>query len=81
MPETLEAVKDRISDRYLGKSGIHAIGLRRSANAITVYLKISRDPSQRSTLDSLRKEASPYVVIAKEAPDAGSALADIPFRA
>lgn len=70
MAETLEAVKDRISERYLGKSGIHAVGLRRSANAITVYIKPTSDPTQQRTLESLRQEASPYQVITKEAAEA-----------
>ena len=68
MAETLEAVKDRISERYLGSSGIHAVGLRRSANAITVYFTPTADPAElRLTLDNLRKEASPYKVITEEA--------------
>ena len=68
MAESLESVKDRISERYLGSSGIHAVGLRRSANAITVYFTRTGDPNQfRLTLDNLRKEASPYNVIAEEA--------------
>ena len=70
MPETLEAVKDRISEHYLGKAGIHAVGVRRSANAITVYFQPSDDPAQQVTLESLRQEASPYGVIAKEAAEA-----------
>lgn len=71
MPETLESVKDRISKRYLGKAGIHAVGVRRSANAITVYVESISDAQQaetrEQTLESLRKDASPYAVLTKHA--------------
>jgi hypothetical protein len=73
MADTLEAVKDRISEHYLGKSGIHAVGVRRSANAITVYFKPSSDPAQQCTLEVLKREASPYKVITKEAAEANFA--------
>ena len=70
MPETLESVKDRISERYLGKAGIHAVGVRRSANAITVYLQNLGDAGQQKTLECLRKDALPYSVVTKDAAPA-----------
>ncbi|MGD0013828.1 MAG: hypothetical protein ABSD56_05320 [Bryobacteraceae bacterium] len=71
MAETLESVRERISERYLGKAGIHAVGVRRSANAITVYIQSAVDAQQaetrEQTLESLRKDASPYAVLTKHA--------------
>jgi hypothetical protein len=67
MAETLEAVKDRISEQYLGKAGIHAVGIRRSANSITVYIQPTNDSTQQDTLESLRRDASPYGVVTRDA--------------
>jgi preprotein translocase subunit SecD len=71
MDETLESVKARISERYLGKAGIHAVGVRRSANAITVYVESTEDAQQEETqsrtLENLRREAVPFAVVKKEA--------------
>lgn len=70
MPETLESVKDRISERYLGKSGIHAVGVRRKQNAITVYVQSSGTDAQEGLLRELRDEAAPYDVLVRDSPSA-----------
>ena len=67
MADTLDAVRERISQKYLGKAGIHAVGLRRSSNAITVYLQPMPDQTQEQTLESLRQDASPFAVVTKDA--------------
>jgi hypothetical protein len=67
MTETLESVKDRISNRYLGKAGIHAVGVRRSTNAIMVYVQPTGDATQQWALECLRKDASPYKVVTRDA--------------
>src|SRR3712207_8809675 len=45
-PMTLEQAKQRLSRKYLGKVGIHGIGLSRSQNAVRVHLISGRDPEQ-----------------------------------
>ena len=70
MAETLDSVRERISERYLGKAGIHAVGVRRSANALTIYVDSVDDDQQAETLASLRKDASPYAVLTKGAAPA-----------
>jgi hypothetical protein len=71
MDEKLRSVKDRISERYLGKDGIHSVGLRRSANAITVYVAPTEDANQEElqerTLENLRRDAAPFAVVKKAA--------------
>lgn len=68
MAETLDSVRERISDRYLGKAGIHAVGVHRSANALTVYIESGAESEDaQQTLESLRKDAAPYTVVTKGA--------------
>jgi hypothetical protein len=67
MPESLEAVKDRISARYLGIAGIHAVGIKRSENAITIYVDPAQKHAQQRTIQQIRKDAAPYRVLSKEA--------------
>jgi len=61
MAESLEQVKARLSSKYLGKHGIHAIGMRRSEAAICVYLS-SHLPAQRDWLRELEQQAAPFQV-------------------
>ena len=66
---TLEDTKRRLSRKYLGKGGIHGIGLAKRQNAIRVHLAPStgRDregtAQQSALLDELRRDASPYAVL------------------
>jgi hypothetical protein len=66
MAETLEQVKDRVSKKYLGKAGIHSVGLRRSQGTITVYYAPSAEGSQSQILEELSKEAHPFKVLVLE---------------
>ena len=65
---TIEQVKVRLRDKFLGRAGIHGFRIRRSRNAICVYLaKI--DEEQRAVLRDIEREAAPYSVSAiEEAP-------------
>jgi hypothetical protein len=71
---TLEEAKQRLSRKYLGKDGIHGIGLSRSQNAVRVHLIYCRDPEQTARqgalLNEMKQDAAPYVVLLtfEEAP-------------
>jgi len=63
MAETLEQVKERVSKKYLGKAGIHSVGLRRSQDTITVYYAPSAEETQSQILEKLSEEARPFKVL------------------
>ncbi|WP_407530483.1 hypothetical protein [Methylobacterium oryzisoli] len=63
---SLVETKRQLSRRYIGRSGIHAIGLARAQNAIRVYLSApttGETDEQRTTLRSLERDALPYPVL------------------
>jgi hypothetical protein len=64
---SLEATKRRLSRKYLGRGGIHGIGLSRARNAVCVHLAAGRDAAhaaqQNAILDELKHDASPYEVL------------------
>lgn len=70
MAETLEQVKNRVSKKYLGKAGIHSVGLRRSQGTITVYYAPSAEEAQSQVLEKLSEEARPFKVLALQAEPA-----------
>ena len=64
---SLEATKRRLSRKYLGKGGIHGIGLSRTRNAVCVHLASSDDAAQaaqqNAVLEELKRDATPYEVL------------------
>ena len=62
MADTLQAVKERLKKQYLGKSGVHALGVSRAQNAIQVYLDADAG-DQEATLRDLEQAAAPFKVI------------------
>ena len=69
MADTLDDVKKRLKSRYVGKSGIHAIGVRRSQNALCVYVDPRAGPSQ-VVLDEIERDAAPFklLILLEEPP-------------
>ena len=63
MMETLEKVKDRLKGSYLGKAGIHGLGISRAQGAIRVYISSDNGSDQTDVLDQIRKAAEPFPVI------------------
>jgi hypothetical protein len=67
MSDPLEEAKGRLF-RYLGTSGVHGVGLRRSENAVCVYLD-ARLPGHEELLREMEREILPVRLIAVyEAP-------------
>jgi hypothetical protein len=59
---SLETVKNKVRRKYLGEAGIHAIGVRRSEQAVCLYVNSETDPELQLLLESIAKEISPYHV-------------------
>ena len=67
---TLEDVQSLVSQKYLGRAGIHGIGLRRSKSAIAVYVEPGSRPEQKELLDLIEREIKPFnlIVVQEESP-------------
>jgi len=63
MADKLEQKKQRLREAYIGKGGIHGLGVRKSQGAICVYLDALTNPDEQAVLAELEKEAQPFRVI------------------
>jgi hypothetical protein len=71
--ESLDAVKDNLRRSFLGKGGIHGLGLSRAKQAIRVYLKPSGEAAQSQVVARLRESAKPFdVIVVEEEPPKAS---------
>ena len=66
MQETLDELKKRLRSKYIGKAGIHGLGIDRSQNALRIYHAPESTPEQNLILDEIKKEAHPYKVLTVE---------------
>jgi hypothetical protein len=64
--DDLERVKSLLGRRYLGKAGIHAMGVRPASNAISVYMAPGSVERHKELLETLKKEAEPFEVVFTE---------------
>jgi hypothetical protein len=66
----LEEVKEKIKAQYLGRGGIHGVGIRRGQNAVSVYVSPISDVEQERLLKEIEEAAAPYklLVITEERP-------------
>jgi hypothetical protein len=63
MAESLEEVKNRLRQSYLGRGGVHAVGVSRAEQAIRVYVSPDAVPEQPEVLAQLRESAKPFPII------------------
>lgn len=72
MSKTLEETKAVVRTKYLGRAGIHGVGIRRATNALCLYVH-QESPEQKALVDRIREEAAPYgvVTVDEEPPVAG----------
>ena len=63
MPDSIDEVKDRLRRTYLGKAGIHGVGVSRAEHAIRVYVSPQPDAEQSDVLALVRESARPFPVI------------------
>jgi hypothetical protein len=66
MAKTIDEVKEKVSRKYLGKFGVHGVGISRSQNAIKLYVNQGSEIAP-SRLKAIEQDASPCkVLIVKE---------------
>ena len=63
MEDSLKLAKERLKARFLGRAGVHGLGIRRSENAICVYADEEEDPDFPSVLAQIEEEAAPLTVL------------------
>jgi|HubBroStandDraft_1064217.scaffolds.fasta_scaffold589973_2 hypothetical protein len=69
MADKLEKAKSRIDQKFLGRGGIHGVGLQRSKKAVKLYVSKSRDENFGSLLKQVREQAAPFnVIVVPSAP-------------
>lgn len=64
--DELEAAKTLVSKKYLGKAGIHGVGLRRSKSAVTLYVDPADSLEREGVLRSIEKEIEPINLLVVE---------------
>ncbi|NIA68357.1 hypothetical protein HBA54_07110 [Pelagibius litoralis] len=68
MNDSLEALKERLKGRFLGRGGVHGLGIRRAENAICVYADMEENPELQAVLTEIQKESGPIrVLVIREA--------------
>jgi hypothetical protein len=63
MGKSIDDVKRELSGKYLGRAGIHAIGIARPQKAIRIYYSPQSAPYQSSVFKEIEIEAQPFNVI------------------
>lgn len=68
MSQSLEEVKNRVRQSYLGKGGVHAVGMSQEKQAIRVYVSPEPEVGESDLLDLVRESAKPFsVIVVREA--------------
>jgi hypothetical protein len=69
MPESIQELKNRLRQTYLGKAGIHGVGINRVGQVIRVYVGDHGQPDEEEVLEQLRRSAEPFPVqVIREEP-------------
>ena len=69
MDDPLDETRRRIAREYIGKAGIHGVGISRSRNAIRIYVRPDAGTEQKVTLAEIGQAAAPFeVLIVEEEP-------------
>ena len=66
MADPLERAKNKVDRLFMGRAGIHSVGVRRSKNAVAVYMTPGASRDRDKTLTELRQQAAPFDVIIVE---------------
>jgi len=69
MPQSLEETKSQLSAKYLGKCGVHGVGLVRDQDAVRFDIDETgqNEAAIGQMLEQARREAHPYKVITNKA--------------
>ena len=57
----IQKIQELISNRYIGKCGIHGTGIRKGR--IAIYLDKENNPNQETVLKSIRELCHPFHVV------------------
>ena len=68
MTESLRQVKERLRRQFLGRAGLHGLGLRPAENAICVYADADETPDQQTLLAEIEQAAKPIRIIVIREP-------------
>ena len=68
MTESLRQAKDRLRRQFLGRAGLHGLGLRPAENAICVYADTDETPDQQALLAEIEQAAKPFGIIVIREP-------------
>ena len=60
---TLKDVKAKVRQTFLGKDGIHGVGIRESESALCLYVDSDAPVEGTETLKAIEAEALPFKVI------------------
>jgi hypothetical protein len=65
MAASLDEAKKNLRRCYLGQAGIHGVGLKRSQNAVILYITTGYkdSPDFQAILKSIIQEVSPFKVV------------------
>lgn len=73
MEESLQAVKARIRNQYLGKAGIHGLGIRQKEGAIMVHITPGVDGGREEILEEIKRSVIPHkLIVVEEEPPTSS---------
>ena len=60
---SLDEIRKLVSRKYMGKVGIHGVGIRKKSSVLCVYVAPISSSKQRQLLREIEKEAAPYQVL------------------
>lgn len=63
MSKSLDEVKKHVSRKYLGRAGIHSVGISRAENALRVYVDAEAEDALKDVLSEIEKEAAPFKIV------------------
>jgi hypothetical protein len=61
--KSLDEVKKHVSRKYLGRAGIHSVGISRAENALRVYVDAEAEDALKDVLSEIEKEAAPFKIV------------------
>lgn len=69
--DALDLVRSKIASQFLGRNGIHAVGLSRRDKAVKIYYN-AVSPPDRHILDAIEQQAHPFAIqfVAEQPPQA-----------
>ena len=63
MVYSLSDIKRKLSAKFLGKAGIHSLGISLVENAVRIYVDSEHEDALKDVLSEIEQEAAPYKVL------------------